>query len=218
MVTTFKVKIGVRICPLLRGRGRYIAAMNKTRLGLLALLLAAVFLIGSFAGSLVARWRAQSDGRKVYNTATILKQVQSLNELVTVKFVIEKVVVLEDVKWYGESRVLILAHGIVKSGVDLNRLKPDDISVQGAKITVKLPPAQVLDAYLDDKQTQIIERTTGLLRTFDKDLEQTARQNAVDDIRRAARLGGINKDADEKARQQLEQLFRQAGFTEVEFR
>ena len=192
--------------------------MNKTRLGLLALLLAAVFLIGSFAGSLVARWRSQSDGLKVYNTAAILKQVQSLNELVTVKFVIEKVVVLEDVKWYGESRVLILAHGIVKSGVDLNRLKSDDISVQGNKITVKLPPAQVLDAYLDDKQTQIIERTTGLLRAFDKDLEQTARQNAVDDIRRAARLGGINKDADEKAHQQLEQLFRQAGFTEVEFR
>jgi hypothetical protein len=106
----------------------------------------------------------------------------------------------------------------VKSGVDLNRLKPDDISVQGTKITVKLPPAQVLDAYLNDKQTQIIERTTGLLRAFDKDLEQTARQNAVDDIQRAARLGGINKDAEEKARQQLEQLFRQAGFTEVEFR
>jgi hypothetical protein len=49
-------------------------------------------------------------------------------------------------------------------------------------------------------------------------LEQTARQNAIDDIRRAARLGGIAKDADQRAREQLKQLFQQLGFQQVEFR
>ena len=76
----------------------------------------------------------------------------------------------------------------------------------------------MLDAYLDDKKTQVIERSTGLLRFFDKDLEQTARQNATDDIARAARLGGIGKDADLRAKEQLKQLFLQMGFEEVEFR
>jgi hypothetical protein len=55
------------------------------------------------------------------------------------------------------------------------------------------------------------------LRSFNKDLEQTARQNAVDDIRRAARSGGILKDAEERARAMLTHLFRQLGFEEVEF-
>ncbi|MPN51458.1 hypothetical protein SDC9_199104 [bioreactor metagenome] len=64
----------------------------------------------------------------------------------------------------------------------------------------------------------MVERTTGLLRVFDKDLEQTARQQAVDDIRRAARNAGIQKEADKRARLQLEVLFRQMGFTEVEFK
>lgn len=192
--------------------------MNKFRGGLLFLVLLVVLVGGILAGVLAVRMWPARDGVKVYNTAAILQQVQSLNELVTVKYVIEKVVVLEDVKWYGESRVLLLAHGVVKAGVDLSRLKPEDITVQGNQVTVKLPPAQVLDAYLDDKQTQIIERSTGLLRMFDKDMEQSARQNAVDDIRRAARYGGITKDADKQARELLERLFRQAGFTEVEFR
>jgi hypothetical protein len=90
--------------------------------------------------------------------------------------------------------------------------------VSGKKIAIKLPPPQITDAYLDDKQTQVIERTTGLLRVFDKNLEQTARQNAIDDIRRAARNSGILKDAEERARAQLTSLCRRLGFEEVEFR
>lgn len=156
--------------------------------------------------------------QRVYGTATVLQQVQTLSELVTVKYVMEKIVVLEDVKWYpgGESRVLLLAHGIVKAGVDLKQLKPEDITVSGKTLRLRLPPARITDAYLDERQTQIIERSTGLLRMFDKDLEQTARVNAVDDIRRSARSAGILKDAETRAHDQLRMLFLQMGFDQVE--
>ncbi len=155
----------------------------------------------------------------VYNTATVLQQVQTLSQLVTVKYVMEKVVVYEDVKWFpgGDNRVMIIAHGVVKAGVDLQKLKPEDIQVDevAKKITIKLPVPQITDSYLDDNQTQVVERSTGLLRSFDKDLEQLARQIAVDDIRRGARYAGILKDADERARLQLRALFQQTGW-EVE--
>lgn len=190
--------------------------MHK-RFAVLFLLLAAAFLIGSLAGALITRLRTARDGVKIYNTATLLQQAQSLNELVTVKYVMERVVVLEDVKWYGENRVLLLAHGVVKAGVDLGRLQPADLTVSSNRLTIKLPPARIFDAYLDEQRTQVIERTTGLLRAFDKNLEQNVRRNAVDDIQRAARMGGILKDADRQAREQLERLFRGAGFAEVEF-
>jgi Protein of unknown function (DUF4230) len=146
----------------------------------------------------------------------VLRQVQTLSQLVTIKYVMEKVVVLEDAKWYGENRVLLVAQGIVKAGVDLGQLKPADLQVSGKKITIWLSPAQITDAYLDDKETRVVERTTGLLRVFDKDLEQAARQNAVDDIRRAARTAGILKDADDRARAQLTILLTQMGFEDVE--
>jgi hypothetical protein len=202
---------------LLARQSGYIPSMRKMQI-LLVILVAACLAGGILIGVIFGRLLPSSGGLKSYSTATLLKEVQSLTELVTVKYVIEKVVVLEDVKWYGESRVLLLAHGVVKGGVDLGRLKSDDITITGRKISIKLPPAQVLDYYLDDKKTQIIERSTGLLRAFDKDLEQTARQNAADDIQRAARVGGLNKDVEQRAREQLRQLFLKLGFEEVEFR
>jgi hypothetical protein len=127
-------------------------------------------------------------------------------------------VVYEDVKWFpgGDNRVILIAHGIVKAGVDLQRLEAGDIELSGPKLRIKLPSPQITDSYLDDSRTQVFERSTGLLRTFDKDLEQTARAIAVDDIRRAARYAGILKDADERAQTQIRVLFQQAGL-EVEF-
>lgn len=190
--------------------------MHK-RFAVLFLLLAATFLAGSLTGSFVARLGSESDGVKLRSAAVLLRQAQALNELVTVRYIIERVVVLEDVKWYGDNRVLLLAHGVVKAGVDLNRLQPGDLAANDGRLRIQLPPAQILAAYLDDERTQVIERTTGLLRAFDENLEQSVRRNAVDDIRRAARTGGILKDADQQARAQLEGLFRQAGFAEVEF-
>ena len=182
---------------------------------LLALL--PVLMIGFFGGALYIRW-SNNPGASRYNTSTVIQQVQTLAELVTVKYVIEKIVITEDAKWYGESRVLLLAHGIVKAGIDLREIKPSDIDIVGKKITVKLPIERITDAYLDEKKTQVIERSTGIIRQFDKDLEQNARRAAVADIRSAARQNGINKDARERAEQQLKAFFLQMGFQEVQFK
>jgi hypothetical protein len=150
-------------------------------------------------------------------TDAVVEQIQTLSDLVTVKYVVEKVVVLDDARWYGESRVLLLAHGIVKSGIDLKRLKPDAVVVSGKKITIHLPPPELTDAYLDDRQSQVIDHTTGLLRQFDKDLEQDARQQAVLDIRAAAIQNGILNDATERAKLELAVFLHEAGYQEVDF-
>jgi hypothetical protein len=135
----------------------------------------------------------------------------------------EKVVILEDPPQNplrqllpDETRVILIAHGIVKAGVDLSQLKPGDLQISDKKVKIALPPPQITDAYLDEKQTKIIERNTSFLRDFNKDLEQSARQTAIDDIRRAARTSGILKDADERARAQLQKLFKDLDFA-VEF-
>src|SRR5688572_13615057 len=78
-----------------------------------------------------------TDTPDIAKTPSVIKQVQSLNQLVTVKYVMEKVIILEDVKWFGENRLLMVAHGIVKAGVDLSDLKEEDITVSGNKVTIK---------------------------------------------------------------------------------
>ncbi|MGD0411542.1 MAG: DUF4230 domain-containing protein [Verrucomicrobiota bacterium] len=152
------------------------------------------------------------------NTATLLRQVQTLSQLVTVKYVLQKIVDVQDVKWYGDNRVLLIAHGIIKAGINLDNLQPSDIQVAGKEITVTLPPPAITDVYLDDQNTQVYERSTGVLRAFDKDLEQNARKQAVEELRLLAIKSDILKDAQDRAQAQLTALFLQIGFTGVQIK
>lgn len=161
---------------------------------------------------------------RVEDTATVIRQVQTLSDLVTVKYVVEKVEIVDVPPQstlgefvQGDNRVMLLAHGIVKAGIDLKGLRPADVSVVGTTIRIRLPAAEITDAYLDDSQTKVIDWKQGFLRDFDKDLEQTARELAVEDIRRAARNDGILKEASDRAEWELAVFFQKAGFEHVEF-
>ena len=199
--------------------------MVKQRLALIVLVLAIIFAVGLIIGVLLPHLAGFGVSRgRIYNTSAVVQQVQTLSELVTVKYVMEKVVIEEDPPqntirrfFPDDTRVILIAHGIVKAGVDLAKMKPQDVRLSGNRVTLVLPKAQITDAYLDEKQTKVVEHNTSFLRDFNKDLEQTARLNAVEDIRRAARNSGILNDADERARAQLKNFFQQLGM-EVEFK
>jgi hypothetical protein len=176
-----------------------------------------IFALGLLFGLLSYHWyQARAVGG--YSGPALLKEVQTLSQFVTVKYSLEKVVELDDAKWYGESRVLLVAHGVVKAGIDLSQLGPGDIQISGKKISLTLPRARITDVYLDDRQTQIVDHTTGILRVFDKDLEQNARRQAVDELRLAASQNGILKEAAEKGQSRLTILLYQLGFTNISLR
>lgn len=166
-------------------------------------------------GLIVGRFLPGAAGRSILNTATVITQIQSLAQLVTVKYVFEKVVVVEDAKWYGQNRLLMVAHGVAKAGVDLQKLRPSDVKIHGHQLTLSLPRPQLVDVYLDEGKTEVLERSTGILRLFDQKMEQEARREAVESIRKAARAAGILRDAEERTRLQLTALARSAGFEEV---
>jgi len=201
----------------------YIATMQGLKKFFRALLVLAVLALGVYVGLKVARWRGGE--LRVENTATIIQQVQTLSDLVTVKYVMQKVEFVDSPPGstlgqfvQGDSKVMLLAQGVVKAGIDLKKIAPGDVAISSKALTITLPKPEITDAYLDDSQTKVMERTTGFLRSLDKDLEQTTRQFAVDDIRRAAQEGGILNDANERARTELRTFFQQAGFDPVEFR
>lgn len=194
---------------------------NRLALALVALALILGLLIAASLAWLVVR---RSSAPVFAATPTVVQQIQSLNELVTVKYVLEKVVAYEDPKYFadliplGENKLILLAHGVVKAGVNLSRLTNSDVVVSEGKITLTIPPATLTDAYLDEKHTQVLDRQTGLLRRFDKDMEKTARQHALSEIQRGARLSGIEREANTRAREQLTGFLRMLGYKEVEIR
>jgi len=201
----------------------YIAAMQRLRKIFWTLVTLAMLCLGIYVGLSVARWRG--GGLRVENTGTVIQQVQTLSDLVTVKYMMQKVEFVDSPPGsalgkfvQGDNKVMLLAQGVVKAGIDLKKIAPGDVAISGKSLTITLPKPEITDAYLDDSQTKVMERTTGFLRSLDKDLEQTTRQFAVDDIRRAAQEGGILNDANERARTELRTFFQQAGFDPVEFR
>jgi hypothetical protein len=188
-------------------------------------LLAIIFLIfGAGAWLGLKLLRVIRGGPHEENTTTVVQQIQTLSDLVTVKYVMQKVVIESappdstiGQMFQGENRLLLLAQGNVKAGINLKRVSAADIQVAGKKIYLRLPPAEITDAYLDEQQTKVIDWQRGFLRSFDQNLETAARQAAVDDIRRAARQAGILTDADERARLELAVFLNRAGYDQVIF-
>src|ERR1041385_375913 len=109
-----------------------------------AVLVGVLFLFGIFCGFKAANFFGAASGPKTLPTPALLQQVQALSELTTVKYVIEKIEVLEVPSQNrvgqmigSENRLLLLAHGVVKAGIDLGQIHPGDLKVSGKEISLK---------------------------------------------------------------------------------
>ncbi len=153
----------------------------------------------------------------------VIREIRSLNQLETTSFTIEKVIdagndgnIFQDIL-YGD-RLLLIAHGQVRAGVDLSQIRDTDVHVSAGKLTIQLPQTRILSSALDTEKTTVYDRRQGLLSRGDKDLETQARQAAEQSIRQAACDGSILEQAAIDARQQLTHIYALAGFSQVEIR
>ncbi|NPA30527.1 MAG: DUF4230 domain-containing protein [Chloroflexi bacterium] len=158
----------------------------------------------------------------VPDPVTIVHQVRQLARLETVQYTIEKVVTAEagqEGLWgtlFGD-RLLFVAHGVVIAGVDLSKLKPEDLWIQDGVLYVRLPEPEVFVATLDNEKSYVYDRDTGLLTKGQVDLETLARQVAEQAILEAALEDGILEQARANAEVFLSRLFAQLGFERVVF-
>jgi hypothetical protein len=186
-----------------------------------------LFLIGMlvlftfFGGFLIGQARLfGSREPRMGGGPTVLRQVQGLQELATVKYHLERIVTVTDPGLLGDERLILIAHGVVKCGIDLSGLKPEDIKIDEARKSaeITLPQAKVLDAYLDETRTQVFMREKPFFRKLNKDLDQLARRDAVAQIKSGAVELGIKKDAQERAELQVRKLLEALGYEKVEVR
>jgi hypothetical protein len=160
--------------------------------------------------------------RRDLDSVAVVKQVQRLNELVTVRYGIEKVVGLKEDKWpVGSESILLLVEGRVLAGVDLSQLKAGDVRFIGRDdVHVRLPPAHIEDAYLDEKYTKVWDRSITWWTpwvTADIDLEHKARMRALEEIKASALEMNILGDARRNAEMDIRSLLEAFGMKNVEF-
>ena len=152
---------------------------------------------------------------------TIIREIRSLARLETIQYTVEKVITAEvsqgDFAFLFEDRLLLVAHGIVIAGVDLEKLAPEDMWLEGSVLNVRLPDAEVFIATLDNEKTYVYDRDIGIFRKPIQDLETLARQAAEKTIRDAAIEDGILDTARQNAETYLSRLFFALGYADVIF-
>lgn len=152
---------------------------------------------------------------------TIVREVQSLARLETIQYSVEKIITAEvNQGVFGSlfgDKLLFVAHGYVIAGVDLAEIGTNDLWLEDGILYVNLPDAEVFVATLNNDESYVYDRETGILRQSDPDLETSARQAAEEEILNAAIEDGILLQAEQNAEIYLERLFNTLGYLQVVF-
>ncbi|MGD0058478.1 MAG: DUF4230 domain-containing protein [Verrucomicrobiia bacterium] len=160
--------------------------------------------------------------RRVVDAPAVVREIQQLSELVTVRYSIQKVVGLEEDKVpFGSEKILLLVQGNVLGGVDLSLLSTNDVQVSAdGVVTARLPQPKVMHVYLDEKQTRVWDRSKTWWtpwEPYDPELEQKARLAALEAIQAAAVQMGILSNAQDNAENTVRKLLHTGGVESVRF-
>jgi len=155
----------------------------------------------------------------------VVQKIQRLNRLETVVYSIDTVVegsrsstVLPDL--IAGDRILLVVHGQSVAGIDLSKLKPEDVRItqnNGVRtIHVTLPASEIFLTTIDNQHTRVYARTTGLLVPADQNLESETRAKAQQQLQQSALTDGILDAASKNARATVTTLLYGLGFQQVD--
>jgi hypothetical protein len=154
---------------------------------------------------------------------TVVHQIQQLQRLETVSYAMDKIISGERgnaylPKFLAGDRLLLVVHGEVVGGINLAGLRPGDVLIQGQKVSIHLPAAEVLSTRIDNAKTRVYSRDTGLFSSPDPNLESEVREEAERQLEQAALQDGILKIAADNARNTISGMLKGLGFLEVDTR
>lgn len=158
---------------------------------------------------------------RVADSAAVVREIQRLNELVTVRYNIQKAIGLKEEKVpFGSEQVLLLVQATVLGGVDLAAVTPADVQLDAAsrRVAIQLPPPRVLHVFINDKDTQVWDRSKTWWTpwvAYNPQLEQQARQAALEAVQQAALQMGILSNAQQNAATTLRGFLQTLGLETV---
>jgi len=158
----------------------------------------------------------------IVDPVTYITNVKSLARLETVQYSVEQVVTCEvnqdgPLSIFLGDKVLFVGHGLVIAGIDMEKIQPADLRLGGDTLYVRLPPAEIFVATLDNNKSYVYDRETGPFAVTDVSLETTCRQAAEDKIRQTVLEDGILTQAQTNAENYLFKFFTTLGYTSIQF-
>jgi len=151
----------------------------------------------------------------------ILEKLRTVNELHTGIAMVQTIVTNSEGRRLlgveiGSTKLLYVAVGQVRAGIDLSKLTADSIINRNGRLSVMLPQVEILDAKLDVENSYVYDvRRSVVLAPDAVELHADAQRKALDEITTTATRCGILEMAEDQAKNVLGALLGMMGFSEV---
>jgi hypothetical protein len=159
---------------------------------------------------------------KIITGPEVIRQIRQVSRLETTSYSVQTVVTVErpgNFIGVGRQRLLVVVHGTVVAGIDLAKLREQDVTISdgGKRIVVQLPPAEILSRFLDESSTEVYDHQTGLFTKPDTSLVLEAQKAGADQVLQTACQDGILQRATRDGQRSIEQVLTLVGFEVIEF-
>ena len=146
---------------------------------------------------------------------TYINQIKALARLETIQYNESQAVTTEINQGtfgfaFGQ-KVVLIVHGTVIAGIDMQKLQPGDLQLQNGTLVVKLPPTEVFITSLDESKTEVFDQS-GFLAKLDPNLVINGLVGAKEKILKAALDEGILEQAQQNANMYLTKFFAALGY------
>jgi len=145
----------------------------------------------------------------------VVERLREVAKLVATEMTLRDVVTYEQTEWRSTKRTLLVVTARVAAGIDLARNTDVSIDAAAKRITISLPPAQIMS--IDIVNVTTYDEHAGLWNAFRAEDRDVIQQRIRTQLMVAARQSGILEHADQSAARVLSELLSRDGYT-VEIR
>jgi hypothetical protein len=175
--------------------------------------LAAVLILGVLvvrrASGAIERFGQPAEPR--ITQQTVVERLREVAKLVATEMTMRDVVIYEQTRFASTKRILLVVTGKVSAGIDMEHGTDVRIDSADKRITVTLPPAQILS--VDVLNVTTYDERAGLLNPFTTEDRDLIQRRIRGQLMAAARQSGILEHADQSAAKVLTELLGRDGYT-----
>jgi hypothetical protein len=151
----------------------------------------------------------------------VISKLKNTSKLATVEYIVTKVISAKDKNWFARDAYFFAeTEASIKAGIDLEKIKEENVKIDGKKISIKLPPVEVINFSYPAEGFKVIERYTDESSIFkwnsiDIETKDDLYRQGEADIRASINDLGIIKSAQENTKLLLNKILTLSGFEEI---
>ena len=151
---------------------------------------------------------------RIESSSTVVQKIRNIQELTTTVQTMETIMPTSAERKLGEislatTRLLYIARGEIRAGVDLSQLTDSNIKISNNSIEIDLPPAKILNSKIDVNNSRVYDYDRGFLNLgpdVAPQLQTLAQRKTLTEIVNTACDEGILTTANERAKTSITQL------------